>query len=229
MKWKITRDEYLSRLGLNAKEFDSMLYAPRPDDLRSVVPLRNIARIDSLLPMRREMLVFLLRRVRTLDGGLPFANVDARMFKMDPRNLLIGQRFVYREVYQRMVENVPDFFKEFLITGNGLADLGASFVFGESTDGEYSMSCYIPPIIEQHGEIKIVMDGVHRNYVAMQTGKTPNAILVTGVELPFPCVPTTWDSARVISLAEKPEKTEDRFFELNKGLFRDLKHMGIDG
>lgn len=35
--------------------------------------------------------------------------------------------------------------------------------------------------------------------------------------------------SRLIPLAEKPANINDRYFELKKNLFRDLKYLGIDG
>ncbi len=73
------------------------------------------------------------------------------------------------------------------------------------------------------------MDGIHRNYIAKQAGLAINAILVNSVSLPFPCDPRNWSEIQVISLADKPKDINERYFELQKELFRDLKYLGIDG
>ena len=92
------------------------------------------------------------------------------------------------------------------------------------------MACYIPPIIEVHGSRSLIMDGIHRNYIARQSGlSTINALLVENIEVPFPCSVNNWKEVQVIPLADKPKNLEDRYFDLQKGLFRDLKYLGIDG
>ena len=86
----------------------------------------------------------------TLNGFKPFGKAEIEMRKVDPSQLKIGQKYVYRENYQNLLETLPNLFGKFAITG-GISDLGAYFVFGPDKDGVPSMACYIPPFIEQHG------------------------------------------------------------------------------
>jgi len=53
--------------------------------------------------------------------------------------------------------------------------------------------------------------------------------MIRNPELPFPCSPKNWKEIEIISLNDKPKNLEDRYFDLQKGLFRDLKYLGIDG
>ncbi|MDO8523538.1 MAG: hypothetical protein Q7S12_04675, partial [bacterium] len=112
---------------------------------------------------------------------------------------------------------------------SGICELGAWFVFGEDMEGTSSLSCYLPPIIERHGKRLVIMDGIHRNYIAMQFGVSINAILVENIYIPFPCSMRNWDELSVIPLANKPADINERYFDLTKELFRDLKYLGIDG
>lgn len=228
-EWQIQKEEYLKRLNFNEKDFEKQLRLPDVKAVTKILPLRNIKKIHSLIPIRLEMLLNLIWRIKTLDNRKPFLQAAIKMVKMDPRHLKIGQKFVYRENYQKILEDVPDIFNRFLISGGGLADLGAYFVFGLDENNSYSMACYTPPFIEQHGSDLIVMDGIHRNYIAKQSGLTLNVILIEKANLPFPCATKEWSEIKIISLADKPKDIEERYFELQKGLFRNLKYLGIDG
>lgn len=228
-EWQIELNEYLKRLNLEIEELEGQLNLPNIKKITKVLPLRNIKTIRSLIPISSDLLLYLLRRIKTLDNRKPFEKVKMRMIKLDPHHLKIGQKFVYRENYQKLLEEVPDIFSRFLVTTGGLSDLGAYFVFGVNGDNTYSLACYIPPIVERHGSDLVIMDGIHRNFIAKQIGVSLNAILVENVSLPFPCAAKEWSEIRVISLEEKPKDINERYFSLKKGLFRDLKYLGIDG
>ena len=227
--WQIDAQEYLKRLNLRPEEFRKRLKLPDIEGMTKIIPLRDLVSIHSLIPVSSDMVLYLLRQIRTLDSRMPFGNIKTQMVRMDPRQLKIGQKFVYRENYQKILEGVPDIFRQFMVTAGGLGDLGAYFVFGLNGDDRYAMACYLPPIVEKQGTELVIMDGIHRNYIAKQAGLAVNAILVEGVELPFPCGIHDWSDITVIPLAEKPKELAERYFDLNKGLFRDLKYLGIDG
>ena len=228
-EWRIDQDEYLKRLSFSKKDFKDCLKLPTIKNITQILPLRDIKTIESLIPISFEMLCYLIRRIKTLDGRLPFKDVKMKMVKIDPHQLKIGQKFAYRENYQKLLEEVPGIFNRFLVNTGGLGDLGAFFVFGMDQNNSYSLACYIPPIIEKHGSDLVVMDGIHRNYIAKQTGIALNAIILENVSLPFPCSAKEWSELQVISLTTKPKDINDRYFDLQKGLFRDLKYLGIDG
>jgi len=109
---------------------------------------------------------------KTLDGRLPFQNSTIRQIVVNPHQLKIGQKYAYRENYQKLLENISGVFSDFFGEWQGLGNLGAYFIFGFNSGGQYSMACYIPPIIEIHGSKPLIMDGIHRNYIARQTGLT---------------------------------------------------------
>lgn len=228
-QWRITPAEYFQRLDLDLEGFKQELHLPRLEDVVQIVPLRDIKKIKSLVPIDREMLLHLLRRVKTLDGRLPFTKASMRSISVDPRQLKIGQRYVYRDNYQKILERGADAFGELISHNDGLGNAAAYFVFGPNGDDSYSMACYIPPIAERHGENLVIMDGIHRNYVAKQANAHLNAVILENVELPFPCSAHEWGEISVIPLADKPKELSERYFDLQKGLFRDLKYLGIDG
>lgn len=228
-QWQIEPGEYLQRLKLGQDEFRERLHLPDLASITKIIPLRDIRVIQSLVPIDADMVLHLLQHVRTLDGRTPFSDIKVQMVRVDPRHLKIGQKFVYRENYQKLLESVPDIFRKFMVTAGGLGDLGAYFVFGLNGDDRYSMACYLPPVVEKQGSEIVIMDGIHRNYIAKQAGLAVNAILVQGAGLPFPCGIRDWSEVTVIPLADKPKELAERYFDLHRGLFRDLKYLGIDG
>ena len=228
-QWQIDSEEYLKRLGLGREDFEKQLKLPRVDDVKKIIPLREIKVVKSIIPINSELLLYLIRRIPTLDGQLPFRHATIRQVVVNPGQLKIGQKYVYRENYQSLLENINDLFHDFLGEWGRLSHLGAFFIFGLNRDNNYSMACYIPPIIEVHRSKSLIMDGIHRNYIGRQAGVDINGLIVKGVEIPFPCSPRSWGEIKVIPLSEKPKALEDRYFDLNKSLFRDLKYLGIDG
>ncbi len=229
-KWSITQQEFLDRLHIDQKAFINFLHLPKINKARLIVPLRDMRTVESLIPISAKMLHYILHSIRTMNGRRPFYQNKINVISLDPRQLKIGQKFIYRETYQKLLEEVPDMFKHFRVgNGNNLGSLGPYFAFGYTAQEEYAMACYIPPIVEKHGSDLVIMDGIHRNYIAHQAGNTVNAIVISDVKIPFPCKIHDWKDAKVIPLAEKPSKLEERYFGLNSKLFRNLKYFGIDG
>ncbi|MDP1719199.1 MAG: hypothetical protein Q8L24_02120 [bacterium] len=229
-EWQINFQEYLRRLQLNERGFRNELSLPVVGGLELVIPLKDIRRIASIVPVPNRLLTLLLRKITTLEGGLePFRSSSFQLLKVDPTQLMIGQKFAYRENYVQLLEELADIFREKYAINSGITNLGAFMVFGEDAEEKKAMAFYLPPIVEQHGAKLVVMDGIHRNFITLQMGATINAILVREVGVPFPCSPHSWQDLKVINLAEKPKDLNERYFDLNKSFFRDLKHFGIDG
>jgi len=98
---------------------------------------------------------------------------------------------------------------------------------GKSREGVISLAHYVPPIVEKHDSELVLMDGIHRNFIVRRSGTTIESIFIDNVRVPFPCKALPW---KEITIAEqKPEKQEDRFFNLRQELFRNLNFVGIDG
>ncbi|MBI5152923.1 MAG: hypothetical protein HZA36_00455 [Parcubacteria group bacterium] len=178
--------------------------------------------------MEKSFLLHMLHLVKTKDGQDPFKNAAIRLIKLDPHITRVGQRFIYRDKYVAFMENVPGIFSNFLIPC-GLGDLGAYMIFGLDKNDTPSLALYVPPLVERHGSHYVLMDGIHRNYIARQQGSTPNVIVIYDVSVPFPCEAKIWKATQVIPLADRHVEVKDRFFDLNDQLMRDLKYLGIDG
>lgn len=226
-EWEIGKEEFLKRLGCSEYEFAEYLSLPKIRNIGRIVPLKHLRTVASLVPISLALLGTLLRRVRTINGELPFRNAKFELSHINPGHCSVGQMFVYRENYQHLLEKLSSLFGTFAIPA-GITQLGAYFVFGEDRNGTVAMACYLPPIIERH-ETLVVMDGIHRNYLAKQLGTTLCSIVASNVSVPFPCEPHEWRDVGVIGTAEKPREINDRYFGLRKELFRDLKYLGIDG
>ena len=226
--WEIGKAEFLDRLGCSEKKFQENLFLPKVKDVSHIIPLRFLETVEAMVPMSHEMLRYFVSRIKTLGGEAPFHDSSLRLFKIDANHLKIGQRYVYRENYQSLLETHSSLFGKFVISC-GISDLGAYFVLGKGKDGLPALACYTPPFIEQHNHHIVIMDGIHRNYITKQLGATITAILIGDVAVPFPCGMRGWEEIKVISVDQKPREISERYFELNKSLFRDLKYLGIDG
>ncbi|MEK7560142.1 MAG: hypothetical protein AAB522_02490 [Patescibacteria group bacterium] len=227
-KWEIKKEEFLRRLNFTEKDFEAKLSLPDLKAVAKVIPLRDMPEIESIAPLSQALLWEIIRKIKTFDGQRPFTNSKMYLGRIDARQLKIGQKFVYREKYQGLLENLPQIIKKFAIA-DGLCDLGAYLFFGIDTEGKYAMAFYIPPMIEQHNSEFVIMDGVNRNYLNKQTSPSAMAIIIKNVSVEFPCDLQDWDNTCVIGLAHKPEDMRDRYFNLKENLFRDLKFLGIDG
>lgn len=228
-EWQIDFEEYLQRLDLTENGFRSRLGLPSIKMVKKVLPLKDIKNISSVVPINRELLDRLLRSIKTLDGQFPFQKAQFEMLKFDPMQLQIGQKFAYRENYVQLLEDLSDIFAKRYAINPGISTLGAYMIFGESSTGEGAIAYYLPPIVEKHNNNLVIMDGIHRNYITLKVGGTVYAILARDVVIPFPCSGKNWNEIKVISLAEKPKDINERYFDLRKNLFRDLKYLGIDG
>ncbi|OGG72459.1 hypothetical protein A3A38_02130 [Candidatus Kaiserbacteria bacterium RIFCSPLOWO2_01_FULL_53_17] len=194
-----------------------------------IFALRDLAKVLDIRAMSKEYLFRLLLSVTLTGDGKTKVYKDGRikLLRADPHGLLIGQTFLLRSKYQGILENFPRVFGSFCEV-RGMAKLPARIVLGESAEGEQVIAHYVPPILEGNSvsHEPLLLDGIHRNFLAMSVGTTLEAIVVHGVSAPFPARPMEWGSISVMN--EKPPK-EERFFDLKPELFRDLKSIGIDG
>jgi hypothetical protein len=228
-EWEISFEEYLERIQFSPERFKEQLRLPKINSIRKIMPLRNMVEISSIVPLRKDFLEKIIRGINTADKILkPFEFSKIKLVKADPNQLKIGQKFVYRENYQNLLEEMPRIFDKFLLSA-GFCDLGALMIFGFDARQSYCLAYYIPPIIEKHEKEMVIMDGIHRNFINKQMGHTLNAILIEDVTVPFPCSLHAWDEIQIMSLKDKPKDINKRYFDLNAKLFRDLKYLGIDG
>jgi|SRR3989338_4558157 len=227
-EWEIEKGEFLSRLGLEDKDFVKHLRLPDLGPVKHIVPLRFMAQVEQITPISKELTKFLLSRMKTMNGHRPFLNSKISLTQYFPKNLKVGQKYAYAENLTSVLSGLPAFFDNFMIP-SGVSELGCWFLFGKDIDGISAMACYMPPIVERHGKKLVIMDGIHRNYIAKQFGVSINVILVEDISIPFPCGMREWDELQVISLNDKPKDINERYFDLTKELFRDLKYLGIDG
>ncbi len=228
-EWEIPFEEYLKRTDFSTEHFKKELNIPTLENIKKVVPLRSLRRIDSIALMKNTLLLKLIRQIKTDDNrAFPFANSTIDLVKIDPKQVKVGQKFVYREKYIDMIENLPRVFDGFSI-GPGFSNLGALIVFGTDQSRNCCLSYYIPPMVERHKNDLIVMDGFHRNFLTRQMGATLITVVLENINTPFPCSPHFWDETKTIPLGDRPQDVNKRYFDLNKNLFRDLKYLGIDG
>jgi hypothetical protein len=214
--------DFAGRIGMCTKEA-----IPTWGAAESIVSLRGLVSIEAVQPMRREYLSALMKNV-VLAGDATMRVYSAstvQTMRIDPHSVRLGQTFVERSKYQCFLEGFDALFTAFCVP-RGMAKLGACIVLGKTADGKYAIAHYIPPIIELIGDKPALLDGVHRMFLARQIGTTLETVVVDRVAAPFPADLHGWDKVSVVT--EKPP-LEKRFTNLRRDLFRDLKHVGVDG
>ena len=92
--------------------------------------------------------------------------------------------------------------------------------------GEKVIAFYIPPIIESHYGLDVIIDGIHRSRICSSAGTTINIVRIRDGNIELPFKPITWSECEIVK--EKPP-IDERYHNLRKELFRDLSYVGIDG
>lgn len=189
-----------------------------------IVSLRQLE-VEDLRVMPTAYLKQILQSV-TLNGTdtQPYLDCEIETGRIDPSLLRIAQTFVERPKYQAMLEKFSALFRNFCVT-KGVAKCTALIAYGRTSDGKYAVSHYLPPIVERHQEM-LLLDGIHRNFLVMTVGTTLESIVIHGVKADFPCTPQRWSK---ITISEQKPPREERFFNLQPSLFRNLEGVGIDG
>ncbi len=218
----IALGDFESRTGLRLRDLCPVW---RPD--ARVVSLRDIVGVTGVQAMPVDYLSRLFAGVG-LEGdplARPFRGCGIDLLRLDPEILRVSQTFIERSKYRALVENFPNAFGDFCLT-RGIAKMTAIIVTGALADGSMGVAHYLPPIVEEHAGELYLLDGTHRNYLIRAAGTTIESVVIRGVRTPFPCQPQRWSSVRPVDA--KPPR-DQRFHDLVKELFRDLKNIGIDG
>lgn len=197
-----------------------------PRDIKAVVPLTDIGEAIDITLMSNEYLRALICNVRfsSNEQERVYDGCKISAQRIDPRCLSLGQTFVQRSKLLRQIEDVPKIFAKFPIYHG--AKCNAMIVYGKTYEGLPAIAHYIPPIIEVHDGRLLLLDGVHRNRLTLSVGTTIESIIIEKVRFPFPCDIDGWNKVKTVD--EKPP-VQERFYNLNPSLFRDLKWVGIDG
>lgn len=224
MMHPIAFDEFRAKTGFSEDMFAFLAANP----VAQIISLRDMKTFETVLVMPREYLEKLIRKIGLV--GAPnikvYEKCSFRLIRMDPSQLYLGQRYVYRKKYTAIIENFHDLFNGFSVT-RGISKLTALIILGKDAGGVRSLAHYIPPIIESHERKTVIMDGVNRNFIIKNSGTTIESIVIEDVGVAFPCSVQPWQEIEVID--EKPAREEDRYFDFRPELFRDLKSIGIDG
>lgn len=216
--------EFLKRTGFSKDAFNFGVLRK----LEKVVSLRSIETVLAINAMPVEYLERLLKKIGLASDPEHKIYKRSRIHRLrvDPNGLYIGQKYVYRQKYIDIMENFKEIFHGFTIS-RGLSKLTPLIIFGKDKDGTVTLAHYITPIFEVHGGKMVILDGIHRDFIIKNAGTTIESIVIEKIDVPFPCEPHGWENIEVTP--EKPQKMEDRYFELRPELFRDLKSVGIDG
>ena len=209
------------RTGIKANEASVWGEADR------IVSLRQLTERLDIRVMSDDYLGRLMSSV-TLAGDSschPYAGCLIERYQIDPRMSKVGQTFVERKKILALHERFDRIFDGSGVLP-GIANKGAYIILGRTAEGDRAIAHYLPPIVEHFKNRHLVLDGIHRFSYVAGAGTTIEIVKIEEPTAPFPCDPRKW--TEVTAVDEKPPK-EQRFFGLRPELFRDLKHIGIDG
>jgi hypothetical protein len=156
----------------------------------------------------------------------PYKNCEIHLTRIDSCALSIGQTFVEREKYRNFIEHFDMVLAKRYCVSRGIAKCNPLRIFAETENGEHVVAHYLPPIVEINNGHQFLVDGIHRNYLAMRVGTTIESVVIKNVQTELPCTPQKWST---ITLVDEKPPLEKRFHNLRPELFRDLKYGGIDG
>ena len=157
----------------------------------------------------------------------PYRALRVAIRMVDPSEVLVGQKYAYWPNIESIIEGFRETLKGFGTIRGFLRTPGVCLLIGEDRDGTAALAQFFPPIVEQHGSKLFLMDGVHRTFLARSAGVQIDCLVIYDVETRFPCAPHRWQDVKPVH--EKPLRAEDRYFDLDAHLFRDVKYSGIDG
>lgn len=217
----IDLSEFGRRTGLDMRELAHMSRADR------IVSPRQIAVAHWMLNMRLDYLKKLIASIPLLGDPERKPYVIGRIdrYRIDPRMSKVGQTFIERGKISAIHEMFNAMFDEHDVP-YGISKKGASWIFGQTAEGDRAIAQYLPPIVEQIGNRHAVLDGIHRFSFVRGAGTTIEIIKISDPTEPFPCDLQKWSEIKPVDV--KPPK-DQRFFNLKPELFRDLKYVGIDG
>jgi hypothetical protein len=194
-------------------------------DAKWIVSLRDVTVVEEMAFVRMELLEALLQAI-TLRGSSerPYNKATFSMYGIEPKGIAIGQTFVLKGKILDIMSSLSGVFSSYLT--KGLSKMPPAQLFGKDKEGREVMAFYIPPIIEYHRGLPILLDGIHRSYICSSAGTTINGIHIQACTVPLPFDPISWKETKLVE--EKPA-IDLRYRNLNTAYFRDLTHVGIDG
>lgn len=217
------------RVGELEDKIGARLDGASHSDYGVVIPLRAIKKIHDISLMQIDVLEAILRKVPLRDKTegvvYPYQNAEIEVHRRAPSSFHIGQTFVLKRKLLGLMDAMSSHLFRNFDTG-GLSKMPPLRVYGETAEGEEVIGIYIPPIIEVHGSYPSLIDGIHRSFLCKSAGTTINAVHVWNAGSKLPFRPISWKECYMVD--EKPS-VEQRYFDLNKALFRNLTNVGIDG
>lgn len=189
-----------------------------------VVPLRNLAFVESVRLLNESELARIVRAIPIRSTPIrPYADAQVKLFNVGPGALSIGQTFISEPKVLSMLR-METAFHSYLPAG--VCQMGPFVAYGQECGGQKSLGLYLPPIVEQHKDAAVLLDGIHRNFLCKVSGAMSTTVRITGSGCRLPFEPLSWDDARMVK--EKPA-IEERYKSLRPEYYRDLAFVGFDG
>lgn len=218
-KFSIPLEELEERIGhsfsLNRKKYNL------------IQSLKDVAYIHQISLLRENELRSLLRSIplQSDRSVFPYQEAKISFFSVSPHSLAVGQTYVQKDKILNLLSKAPTLFGAYVISG--ISVVPPLMVYGESPNHKNILAFYMPPLVEKHDSLPVLIDGLHRSIIAHAAGTTISSLHLDRIDAPLHFIPSVaWDSLQFVDAKPPLEK---RFQGLNMNYFRDFSYVGIDG
>jgi len=168
-----------------------------------------------------------VKGVKTLDGGHPvYRNAKVSIVRFSPADVYPTSKYVLVS----KISTIFGVYRAYKRIGIDIFNLLHTVVI----DGR----AISPPVVEHDGQVPVIVDGIHRFWVAKAMRKEIRAVFIKGADPDFPVIglPVAWKDVKVRRTL--PKNPRDRrnlrpgIEDTSDGLrkyFRDLSFLGGDG
>ncbi len=157
--------------------------------------------------------------------NLPYEKAKISLIKAVPDELLPLQKYLMED----RLTGLSNLRHELLeSTGVDINSMSKGYIM---SDGESSYGL-IPPVVEvsyyERGFPRVILDGIHRVWLALAAGENINVLLVEDVDFPLPAFPNRWED--IVIYSTPPDDSIKRTYRCYDRRFysrfrRDLNSM----
>ncbi|MDP3733893.1 MAG: hypothetical protein Q8R37_01575 [Nanoarchaeota archaeon] len=197
------------------------------EEYKTVRSVKDIAFIHDISLMQESELQALLRSIplQSDHSIFPYHAANISFPSVSPHFLALGQTYVQKDKLLHFISKTSTLFGKYVTPG--ISSLPPMMIYGESYDAKNVLAFYLPPLVEKHDGLPVLIDGLHRSVVAHAAGTTISSLHLDRIEAPLHFIPSVaWDSLQYVDV--KPP-LEERFQGLKMEYFRDFSYVGIDG
>lgn len=143
--------------------------------------------------------------------NMPYSKAKITQASLNPSELKPLQKYLMKD----RIESLRSLKEELLEKSQlDIAKMTKGYVISDGS----KLYGLIPPIVEvsyyDAGKPNVILDGIHRCWLALEDKERINVILIDDVDLPLPAFPNSWEEIRLYdSSPQEKEKREYRCYD----------------